>query len=152
MKKVLGLSTLALAGVLTFTGCAISEEDGKAWAKENGYVDSKSHIGKYEFEYIDYDGEKYTCDSNDLPTEIQGLCSVFGSNDDIAVTERRIKLVPDSSPSADENNYYYVLGVDGKVYLKNDVEDGYYYDDAIKFEDGKMILGNDESKVILKRK
>ena len=38
MKKILSLGTLALAGVLAFAGCSIKDEDGKAWAEENGYV------------------------------------------------------------------------------------------------------------------
>ena len=38
-NKVVGLGTLALAGVLAFTGCGgIKDEEGKAWAEENGYV------------------------------------------------------------------------------------------------------------------
>ena len=37
-NKILGLGTLAMAGVLAFTGCSVSDEDGKAWAEENGYV------------------------------------------------------------------------------------------------------------------
>ena len=38
-RKVLGLGTLALAGVLAFTACGgVKDEDGKAWAEENGYV------------------------------------------------------------------------------------------------------------------
>lgn len=43
--KVLGLGTLALASVLAFTGCgcSVSEEKGKAWAEENGYVKAEDY-------------------------------------------------------------------------------------------------------------
>lgn len=37
-EKILGLGTLALAGVVGFTGCSVSNEDGKAWAEQHGYV------------------------------------------------------------------------------------------------------------------
>jgi len=44
MKKILGLSTLALASVLAFTGCnKISLEEGNKWAEENGYIKEDSY-------------------------------------------------------------------------------------------------------------
>lgn len=44
MKKILGLSTLALAGVLAFTGCSCGKDDGKAETYTGAYVEGNYGI------------------------------------------------------------------------------------------------------------
>lgn len=44
MKKILGLSTLALAGVLAFTGCSCGKDEGNAETYTGAYVDTNYGI------------------------------------------------------------------------------------------------------------
>ena len=60
-KKVLGLSTLALAGVVALTGCSkgMTEEEALKYAQEQGYVKSDGYV-KAEDYNIDIDADVTT--------------------------------------------------------------------------------------------
>ena len=124
MKKIIGLSTLALAGVLAFTGCSISEEQGKAWAEENGYVkvDKNAYIGEYKFEYMEVvlddaeNGENTkgiytttTCaNASTMLVDGAGTACVDASKMELKITENQILV------TKDENNFW---SFDGDGYL-----------------------------------
>lgn len=71
MKKI-GLSLLALCGVFALSGCnfnsEISDEEGKAWAIENGYEKKESNLGEYEFSHVIVKGESYDVTYITCPT------------------------------------------------------------------------------------
>lgn len=81
MKKI-KLFALMLIGVFSLAGCRVSDEDGKAWAEENGYVKQESVTGTYELSYV-----IVRKNGEEEPTEIFTTCPIYDDKGNQVYTE-----------------------------------------------------------------
>lgn len=113
MKKILGLSTLVLVGALAFSGCSISDEDGKAWAEENGYVKSEAEDSQTEL----FSEFKKITENSIAKPYWQAKHELKTSSD---------KTVINSYATVDDNGFYYISDSGDGFYLAK-VEDKYVF-------------------------
>ena len=156
MKKVLGLSVVALAGVLAFTGCGkISDKEGKAWAEENGYIKNEAldAVGEYVFEYF-----AIVDDENNFVERINS-CDVI--EDDIyhfsdceMFSKSRLVLTSDgyfynyeSSDSNEKITSLYMIDEYGDILTALAEEDGvnpigvyFKSSDTLRYENGRIYM------------
>ena len=166
MKK--NLKQLCVAAVLPVMllagGCSISEiteEKGKAWAEQNGYVKEVKYpvVGTYNFEYVVVgdDGEETdwrfnSCSvlnglpSNEVVNEIKTAC------EEKALT--RIEITEDGKLKVIEPNetviWKYLVDEKGELWVSpletnvqnSAIEDAYYNLSVYKLSDGRIYLKN----------
>lgn len=162
LKKRLAIAVLPL--MLLTAGCSIgevSDEQGKAWAEENGYVklEENSHVGVYEFEYAEIDGMRFnSCslldgfEENNYINFVKEEC-VNGSSIKYELTEDGYFKIIDGN---EIETWKYVIDEKGVLLvspLQTDIENGavagVYYN-IYKFENGRFyedgnIMGTPDS-------
>ena len=121
MKKLLGLTSVALLGVLTLTGCSCGKN------------------GEYTFSHFEYeeDGKtkKTDCSSTEgLPTQVKVVCALKPSEDDVLLVIDGNKM----TDKAGENVIYFKIE-DDKI-MVSETEDGNYTDSGMVYKNGAIKL------------
>ena len=118
MKKILGLTSAALLGVVALTGCSCGSK------------------GTYTFDHVEYvvDGEVKESDCSDPKDENELAACLFvsmGNLKDTAITLKGNKLTMELDGEVEQEFFYKIE--DGKI-LVSDKEDGEYKDFEAKYK------------------
>ena len=133
MKKILGLTSVALLGVLALTGCSCSKN------------------GTYEFSHIEYKVGEETKTTDCKNTE--GLDSMVVMA--CSMAEEFPKFVIDGNkmyPEDDADEVAYIK-IEGEKILMSETEDGEYIDtEMYTYKDGKIYMGmTDDLQIVFKK-
>ena len=165
MRKILkSLSLIVVFPImLLVNGCfmsEISDEKGKQWAEENGYIKDEQYpvVGKYNFEYVFFgedDGTGYRVNScsalsglpsNSTVSEMMEACQDKYSTK-IEITENGMFKVTEPDKTT---TWQYLVNEKGELLVSpletnvqnSAIKDVYYNIDAYKLENGRIYLSN----------